>query len=97
MTYDDGEKKKLEEPNAEFEPLTKLMKKDLGDKTVNVVVSSRLADSEDDKKRKFEELRLSSRDVQLNRLGQTNLFASGADIPFLQLLAKLMKEPHHFH
>merc|ERR1712100_176030 len=42
---DDDEKKKLEELKAEFEPLTKLMKEVLGDKTEKVVVSSRLADS----------------------------------------------------
>merc|ERR1712139_312788 len=41
---DDDEKKKLEELKAEFEPLTKLMKEVLGDKTEKVVVSSRLAD-----------------------------------------------------
>ena len=42
---DDDEKKQLEELKAEFEPLTKLMKEVLGDKTEKVVVSSRLADS----------------------------------------------------
>merc|ERR1712193_14522 len=42
---DEYEKKKLEELKAEFEPLTKLMKEVLGDKTEKVVVSSRLADS----------------------------------------------------
>merc|ERR1712182_102218 len=42
---DEDEKKKLEELKAEFEPLTKLMKEVLGDKTEKVVVSSRLADS----------------------------------------------------
>merc|ERR1711997_784682 len=42
---DDDEKKKLEELKAEFEPLTKLMKEVLGDKTEKVVVSDRLADS----------------------------------------------------
>merc|ERR1711898_45561 len=44
IDYED-EKKKLEELKAEFEPLTKLMKEVLGDKTEKVVVSSRLADS----------------------------------------------------
>merc|ERR1711970_210138 len=42
---DDDEKKKLEELKAEFEPLTKLMKEVLGDKTEKVIVSSRMADS----------------------------------------------------
>jgi len=42
---DDDEKKKLEELKAEFEPLTKLMKEVLGDKTEKVIVSARLADS----------------------------------------------------
>merc|ERR1712134_17324 len=42
---DDDEKKKLEELKAEFEPLTKLMKEALGDKTEKVIVSTRLADS----------------------------------------------------
>merc|ERR1711967_215072 len=42
---DDDEKKKLEELKAEFEPLTKLMKEVLGDKTEKVIVSTRLADS----------------------------------------------------
>merc|ERR1712181_97104 len=42
---DEDEKKKLEELKAEFEPLTKLMKEVLGDKTEKVVVSSRMADS----------------------------------------------------
>merc|ERR1739838_518369 len=42
---DEDEKKKLEEQKAEFEPLTKLMKEALGDKTEKVVVSSRMADS----------------------------------------------------
>merc|ERR1739844_135227 len=42
---DDDEKKKLEELKAEFEPLTKLMKEVLGDKTEKVVVSDRMADS----------------------------------------------------
>merc|ERR1712118_431461 len=42
---DDDEKKKLEELKAEFEPLTKLMKEVLGDKTEKVMVSSRMADS----------------------------------------------------
>merc|ERR1712087_640383 len=42
---DEDEKKKMEELKAEFEPLTKLMKEVLGDKTEKVVVSSRMADS----------------------------------------------------
>merc|ERR1712195_456386 len=42
---DDDEKKKLEELKAEFEPLTKLMKEVLGDKTEKVIVSTRLSDS----------------------------------------------------
>merc|ERR1711899_613527 len=42
---DEDEKKKFEELKAEFEPLTKLMKEVLGDKTEKVVVSSRMADS----------------------------------------------------
>jgi len=42
---DEDEKKKIEELKAEFEPLTKLMKEVLGDKTEKVVVSSRMADS----------------------------------------------------
>merc|ERR1712196_201395 len=42
---DEDEKKKLEELKAEFEPLTKLMKEVLGDKTEKVIVSSRMADS----------------------------------------------------
>merc|ERR1719446_1625051 len=42
---DEDEKKKLEELKAEFEPLTKLMKEVLGDKTEKVVVSARMADS----------------------------------------------------
>merc|ERR1711994_710022 len=42
---DEYEKKKFEELKAEFEPLTKLMKEVLGDKTEKVVVSSRMADS----------------------------------------------------
>merc|ERR1712108_134450 len=42
---DEDEKKKLEELKAEFEPLTKLMKEVLGDKTEKVVVSSRMAES----------------------------------------------------
>merc|ERR1712037_619676 len=42
---DDDEKKKLEELKAEFEPLTKLMKEVLGDKTEKVIVSGRMADS----------------------------------------------------
>merc|ERR1712001_339461 len=41
----DDEKKRLEELKAEFEPLTKLMKEVLGDKTEKVVVSDRLSDS----------------------------------------------------
>merc|ERR1711964_844148 len=39
------EKKQKEEEKAAFEPLTKLMKEVLGDKTEKVVVSSRMADS----------------------------------------------------
>merc|ERR1712071_576877 len=42
---DEDEKKKIEELKAEYEPLTKLMKEVLGDKTEKVLVSSRLADS----------------------------------------------------
>merc|ERR1712032_696077 len=42
---DEDEKKKLEELKAEFEPLTKLMKEVLGDKTEKVMISSRMADS----------------------------------------------------
>merc|ERR1711994_644300 len=42
---DEDEKKKFEELKAEFEPLTKLMKEVLGDKTEKVVGSSRMADS----------------------------------------------------
>merc|ERR1712070_1182350 len=42
---DEDEKKKLEEQKAEFEPLTKLMKEVLGDKTEKVVVSDRIVDS----------------------------------------------------
>merc|ERR1711941_160527 len=42
---DEDEKKKLEELKAEFEPLTKLMKEVLGDKTEKVIVSTRMADS----------------------------------------------------
>jgi len=42
---DEDEKKKLEELKAEFEPLTKLMKDVLGDKTKKVAVSGRMADS----------------------------------------------------
>merc|ERR1712146_120566 len=42
---DEDEKKKLEEMKAEFEPLTKLMKEVLGDKTEKVVVSDRVVDS----------------------------------------------------
>merc|ERR1712054_30849 len=42
---DDDEKKKMEELKAEFEPLCKLMKEVLGDKTEKVMVSSRVVDS----------------------------------------------------
>merc|ERR1711953_834002 len=42
---DEDEKKKIEELKAEFEPLTKLMKEVLGDKTEKVLISSRMADS----------------------------------------------------
>merc|ERR1719310_1292114 len=42
---DEDEKKKTEELKAEFEPLTKLMKEVLGDKTEKVIVSDRMADS----------------------------------------------------
>merc|ERR1712062_542432 len=45
LEIDDDEKKKLEELKAEFEPLTKLMKEVLGDKTEKVAVSGRMADS----------------------------------------------------
>merc|ERR1712134_155930 len=38
-------KEKLEELKAEFEPLTKLMKEVLGDKTEKVAVSGRMSDS----------------------------------------------------
>merc|ERR1712057_72674 len=42
---DEDEKKKMEELKAEFEPLCKLMKEVLGDKTEKVMVSSRVVDS----------------------------------------------------
>merc|ERR1712185_708666 len=42
---DEDEKKKLEELKAEFEPLTKLMKEELGDKVEKCIVSDRMADS----------------------------------------------------
>merc|ERR1711998_100578 len=42
---DEDEKKKMEELKAEFEPLCKLIKEVLGDKTEKVVVTSRMADS----------------------------------------------------
>merc|ERR1712213_134505 len=42
---DEDEKKRWKELKAEFEPLTKLMKEVLGDKTEKVMVSSRMADS----------------------------------------------------
>jgi len=42
---DEDEKKKMEELKAEFEPLTKLMKEVLGDKTEKVIVSDRVVDS----------------------------------------------------
>merc|ERR1712159_351942 len=42
---DEDEKKKMEEQKAEFEPLTKLMKEVLGDKTEKVIVSDRVVDS----------------------------------------------------
>merc|ERR1719262_660946 len=42
---DEDEKKKVEELKAKFEPLTKLMKEVLGDKTEKVIVSTRMADS----------------------------------------------------
>merc|ERR1711975_178148 len=42
---DEGEKKKMEELKAEFEPLCKLVKEVLGDKTEKVMVSSRVVDS----------------------------------------------------
>jgi len=42
---DEDEKKKLEEVQAEFEPLSKLMKEVLGDKVGKVMVSGRMADS----------------------------------------------------
>merc|ERR1711886_6670 len=42
---DEDEKKKIEELKAEFEPLTKLMKEVLGDKTEKVIVSDRVVDS----------------------------------------------------
>ena len=41
---DEDEKKKFEEPKAEFEPLTKLMKEVLGDKVEKVIVSDRIVD-----------------------------------------------------
>ena len=40
----DDEKTKLQECKAEFEPLTKVMKEVLGDKTDKVIVSARLSD-----------------------------------------------------
>merc|ERR1712072_75030 len=42
---DEDERKKMEELKAEFEPLCKLMKEVLGDKTEKVMVSSRVVDS----------------------------------------------------
>jgi len=42
---DDDKKKKFEEPNAEFEPLTKLKKEVLGDKVEKVIDSDRIVDS----------------------------------------------------
>merc|ERR1712185_674014 len=42
---DEDEKKKLEELKAEYEPLTKLMKEELGDKVEKGVISDRMADS----------------------------------------------------
>merc|ERR1719160_670544 len=42
---DEEEKKKTEELKAEFEPLCKLMKEVLGDKTEKVIVSGRVVDS----------------------------------------------------
>merc|ERR1711977_120688 len=42
---DEDEKKKMEELKAEFEPLCKLMKEVLGDKTEKVIVSGRVVDS----------------------------------------------------
>ena len=42
---EDEDEKQLEELKAEFEPLTKLMMEVLGDKTENVIVSGRMADS----------------------------------------------------
>merc|ERR1719316_1508820 len=42
---DEDEKKKMEELKAEFEPLCKLMKEVLGDKTEKVMVSGRVVDS----------------------------------------------------
>ena len=42
---DDDAKRKFAECKVKFEPLSKLMKEDLGDKTETAIVSARFADS----------------------------------------------------